>query len=177
MTNNIIFIGGIHGVGKGTICQKLSERYNFIHISASEVLKWEEISEKENKNVKNFQSTQERLIYGLNEIIKPDKKYLLDGHFCLLNSEGFPESIPEVTFSDINPSAIVIITCDLKTILNRLQNRDSRLYDITILRKMQKLELESAEKISLKLNLPFFNIESSDDESLQDFLTNYESTN
>lgn len=177
MTNNIIFIGGIHGVGKGTICQKLSQRYNFIHISASQVLKWEEISEKENKNVKNFESTQERLIYGLNEIIKPDKKYLLDGHFSLLNSEGFPERIPEVTFSKINPSAIAIITCDLKTILNRLQNRDNRLYDINILRKMQKLELESAEKISLKLNLPFFNIESSDDELLKDFLTNYESTN
>jgi len=177
MTDNIIFIGGIHGVGKGTICKKLSQKYSFIHLSASEVLKWKEISKIENKTVKDFESTQERLIYGLSQIVKPDKKYLLDGHFCLLNAKGIPERIPEITFSKINPSAIIIITCELQTILNRLENRDNKKYDIAILRKMQDLELEFAKEISLKLDLPFFNIKSSDDKSLQVFLTNYENTN
>lgn len=176
MTDNIIFIGGIHGVGKGTICKKLSQKYNFIHLSASEVLKWEEISQIENKTVEDFKSTQERLIFGLSQIINPNKKYLLDGHFCLLNAEGLPERIPEITFSKINPSAIIIITCELQTILSRLEYRDNKKYDIDTLREMQDLELEFAKEISLKLNLPFFIIQSSDDKSLQAFLTNYENT-
>ena len=29
MYNNIIFIGGVHGVGKGTICQKIKEKLDF----------------------------------------------------------------------------------------------------------------------------------------------------
>ena len=56
---NIIFIGGIHGVGKGTLCEKVCNDLNLQHLSASEVLKWEEISEKENKLVKDFSKFQE----------------------------------------------------------------------------------------------------------------------
>ena len=177
MTSNIIFTGGIHGVGKGTICKELSENYGLIHLSASEVLKWKDISKIENKIVKDFASTQERLIYGLGEIIKPNKNYLLDGHFCLLNVEGIPKRIPEITFLKINPCAIVIITCELQTILKRLEKRDNKRYDINVLKKMQELELEFAEEVSKKLNIPFFNIKSSDDKSLQVFLTNYENIN
>jgi len=54
---NIIFIGGIHGVGKGTLCEKVCNDLNLLHLSASEVLKWEEISEKENKLVEGFNLT------------------------------------------------------------------------------------------------------------------------
>lgn len=38
-TSNIIFIAGIHGVGKSTLCKKLSSRYNIEHYSASELIK------------------------------------------------------------------------------------------------------------------------------------------
>lgn len=67
---NIIFIGGIHGVGKGTLCEKVCNKLNIKHLSASEVLKWEEISEKENKLVKDFTLTQNRLITNLKYIVR-----------------------------------------------------------------------------------------------------------
>ncbi|MGS2727940.1 ATP-binding protein [Psychroserpens sp. BH13MA-6] len=174
--NNIIFIGGIHGVGKGTICKELCQSFKFEHLSASKVLKWEEISGKRNKKVKNLNTTQDRLIYGLSQIIEPDKKYLLDGHFCLLNSDGKPEKVPENTFKKINPNAIIIITCDVQTILSRLENRDRMKYSLKILEDMQNLEIKFAQEISLRLNIPFFNVKTSDDKSLQDFLKVYESS-
>jgi len=40
MNKEIIFIGGIHGVGKGTLCKRIASDLNIIHLSASEVLKW-----------------------------------------------------------------------------------------------------------------------------------------
>ena len=82
LTNNIIFIGGIHGVGKGTICKEIVSKTDLIHITASEILKWNEINSSDNKLVQNISSTQERLIYGLKNLIENDKQYLLDGHFC-----------------------------------------------------------------------------------------------
>jgi adenylate kinase len=66
---NIIFIGGIHGVGKGTLCRKVCNDLNLRHLIASEVLKWEEISEKKNKLVKDFTLTQNRLITSLQQIV------------------------------------------------------------------------------------------------------------
>ena len=177
MRTNIIFVGGIHGVGKGTICKELSRIFQFNHLSASDVLKWNEISDKGNKNVKNLNSTQERLIYGLSQIIEPAKKYLLDGHFCLLNSDGVPEKVPENTFLKIDPCAIIVITCNAQTIADRLKARDNKSYDIKILQEMQSLEVEFAQKISLQLNIPFFNIKTSKDALLLDFLANYENIN
>ena len=174
--NNIIFIGGIHGVGKGTICKELCQSFKFVHLSASKVLKWEDISDKRNKKVKNLNTTQDRLIYGLSRIIEPDKKYLLDGHFCLLNSQGKPEKIPENTFKKIKPSAIIIITCDVQTILSRLENRDKMRYSFEILEEMQNLEIEFAQEVSLKLNIPFLNVRTIEDQLLQDFLKDYESS-
>ena len=70
---NIIFIGGIHGVGKGTLCEKVCNELNLQHLSASEVLKWEEISEKENKLVNDFTLTQNRLI--LPRLFRPIFKF------------------------------------------------------------------------------------------------------
>lgn len=78
MYNNIIFIGGVHGVGKGTICQKIKEKLDFTHLSASEVLKWDDFkNEKGDKRVENVSTTQQRLIENLKNIVNPQKKYLL----------------------------------------------------------------------------------------------------
>lgn len=175
--SNIIFIGGIHGVGKGTLCKQLCQQYNLKHLSASKVLKWGEISDKKNKKVKNLKSTQERLLEGLSRIVKPNKKYLLDGHFCLLNSNGIPEKVPEITFFKINPFAIIIITLDIETILKRLENRDNEKYNLETLKKMQILEVQLAKETAYKLKIPFFNITSNKNKSLHLFLANYASIN
>lgn len=111
MYNNIIFIGGVHGVGKGTICQKIKEKLDFTHLSASEVLKWDDFkNEKGDKRVENVSTTQQRLIENLKNIVNPQKKYLLDGHFCLLKKDNSIERVPLKVFQQINPLAVIIVT-------------------------------------------------------------------
>lgn len=164
--NNIIFIGGIHGVGKGTICKEIALKTNLIHITASEILKWNEISSTSNKLVSNISSTQERLIHGLKNLIEKDKQYLLDGHFCLLNSLGEPCKIDEETFDNINPKIISIVIDDVKNIYKRLESRDNKKYDIIVLDKLQEMEIEYAKYLSKKYNIPYIEIKNSDYKSL-----------
>ena len=147
---NIIFIGGIHGVGKGTICKKIASRTDLIHITASEILKWNDISLSSNKFVNNIISTQERLINGLKNLIEKDKEYLLDGHFCLLNSNGIPSRINEDTFDQINPKAIAIVIDSVEKIAKRLETRDGKIYDIEVLYEFQQMEIEYAKYLSNK---------------------------
>jgi adenylate kinase len=78
---DLIFIGGIHGLGKVTICRKICEQTDIVHITASEMLKWNEISKPNNKKVVNIQNTQDRLITRLTNVLKNNERYLLDGHF------------------------------------------------------------------------------------------------
>lgn len=105
MYNNIIFIGGVHGVGKGTICQKIKEKLDFTHLSASEVLKWDDFkNEKGDKRVENVSTTQQRLIENLKNIVNPQKKYLLDGHFCLLKKDKFDRKSSSKSIPTNQPS-------------------------------------------------------------------------
>jgi adenylate kinase len=155
---NIIFIGGIHGVGKGTICNEIVLKTDLIHLTASQVLKWQEISDSDNKLVKNITSTQSRLIIGLKNLIKKDKKYLLDGHFCLLNSDGIPSRIDEDTFDQINPKAIVIVIDDVEKIAKRLKARDDKIYEVEVLNEFQQMEIEYAKYLSDKYSILYIEI-------------------
>lgn len=166
LTKNIIFIGGIHGVGKGTICKEIASKTDLIHITASEILKWNEISSSDNKFVSNISSTQERLINGLKNLISNDKQYLLDGHFCLLNSNGIPSKIDEETFDFINPKIISIVIDDIEKIVDRLEKRDNKKYDVKILNELQEMEIEYAKYLSKKYSIPYIEIINNNYKSL-----------
>jgi len=173
----IIFVGGIHGVGKGTVCKELVHKLNFEHLSASEVLRWKEISNLKNKKVQNFDTTQDRLLTNLKEIVKPNKNYLLDGHFVLLNSKGEPEKINESTFFGINPKLIILLTCEPQIIIERLKQRDNSIYKLSVLKRMQEMEVEHANYISNKLEIPVFTIIDGNTSSIFEHLKNYENIN
>ncbi len=168
--NNLIFIGGIHGVGKGTICNKICKQTDFVHITASEILKWNEISRPDNKKVENIQNTQDRLIAGLDKVLKKNENYLLDGHFCLFNSEGQVEKVPMETFEKIAPKLIVIVIAKIDLIKERLEKRDNKKYDFDLLKSMQTFEKEHAQKISSKPNVPFVEIKDGNYKSLIEIL-------
>jgi adenylate kinase len=157
---NIIFIGGIHGSGKGRICETLKSKIDLIHLTASEVLNWKELSSQEEKNVKDINQTQDRLISNLNKIVTEDKIYLLDGHYCLLNKNGYPEKIPIQTFKDINPLKLILITTEHKIIKERLEKRDNKTYNIGLIEKFQNLEINYAKELSLILQSPLHIIKS-----------------
>lgn len=42
---SIIFIGGVHGAGKNFLLESIKLDIPFIHLTASKVLKWKEISD------------------------------------------------------------------------------------------------------------------------------------
>lgn len=169
---NIIFIGGIHGSGKGKICEEIRRNTALIHVTASEVLKWNELSFREEKVVANIDDTQDRLITNLNLLIDYDKRYLLDGHYCLLNKDGTPTKIPIKTFRDIDPAKLILVTAEPEIIKRRLEERDSKIYDEKLLREFQDLEIAYSNELSRKLQIPFVIVDSLtiDLDNLLDFI-------
>ncbi len=166
MMSKIIFVGGIHGVGKSMICQKISEQTNAVHKKASEIIKWGEISESGNKKVVNIQDTQDKLIAGLEKIRGNDETYLLDGHFCLRNTADVIEKIPMDTFEKIAPMLLVIITEKIDVIKKRLDQRDNKIHDTDMLRNMQITEIGYAQQVSLELEVPLVEIKNGNYRSL-----------
>lgn len=152
--NGIAFIGGIHGVGKSTICQHICRELNMEYLSASELLKWQRTNEdSKNKNVKDIPDTQNRLIIGLTKKIQDGKHYLLDGHYCLLDSHNEIVNIPFDTFKQINPISLNLILGDISEIKKRLETRDNKLYEYNLLESLQNEELTYAKYLSITLGI------------------------
>ena len=161
----IFFLGGIHGVGKGTLCKSLSSRLNIECLTASKLIKWAEINEDPiNKSVNNIDSTQERLIVALNSYCEEKRTYVLDGHFCLLDKKKEPARVSEEVFIKINPEVLLLLTAPSQTIKQRLEQRDNKSYDIRLIERMQEIEISHAKCISNLLNreLKIFSYDKSD---------------
>lgn len=173
MKNDIIFIGGIHGVGKGTLCERIESELGIVHLSASEVLKWKELNvDSSDKRVTDIDSTQDRLLNNLKRIIIPGQTYLLDGHFCLLNKENKIEKVPEDVFIGINPKKIIVVSETPEIISKRLSQRDGRIYETSLLKEMQNIEIEHAKYISNLLGVEIYEIQSDSYDNFKCFVIN-----
>lgn len=156
MFSNIHFIGGVHGSGKGTSSREIYNNTELIYLEASKVLKWENLSSQQNKKVINIEFTQNRLLFNLSQIIKPETSYLLDGHYCLINENNEIERIEINTFEKINPKSLSIKIDEPVEIKKRLQLRDDKDYDLDFIVHFQNEELKYAKFLSEILKKPLF---------------------
>ena len=174
--SKIAFIGGIHGVGKSTICEHICRELNMEYLSASELLRWKDLNEDvQNKKVKDIPYTQNRLLLGLTNSIQPGKFYLLDGHYCLLNDDNEITRVPMEVFKQINPFSLNLILGDTSEVKRRLEIRDGKTYDHELLEHLQNEEMTYAKQLSRTLGITL-NIGTQNDYSElltlnRDFLT------
>ncbi|MCV6623477.1 MAG: ATP-binding protein, partial [Cellvibrionaceae bacterium] len=108
MEKTIFFVAGIHGVGKSTLCRKISERHSLPHYSASELIKRVRSGTySTEKLAQNVGRNQDFLITAINEFVG-EQAIILDGHFCLFNKDREVEKIPSQTFTDLSPRAVIL---------------------------------------------------------------------
>jgi adenylate kinase len=152
----IIFIAGIHGVGKTTLCNALVTRFSIEHFSASNLIAKEREEEHlRSKKVENIAGNQDHLVVALNKYLNSTNWYLLDGHFCLLNKNNEITRIPYSTYEGIAPSAILVLADKPENIYARLNSRDNIKYDLSLLKSFQEHEILYAEYIRDKLSIPY----------------------
>lgn len=157
----IIFVGGIHGVGKSTICKKLCSDLGLEYLSASKLIGdyKNEIARKnldDGKAVANINDNQDILVKAVKGIKSLNENFLMDGHFTLLDSKEAVQPIPLSTFASIMPGALIVLIDDPAAIQGRLLSRDHTDYDLKLLEAMQTQEVKHAEYVGIKLNIKTF---------------------
>ena len=170
----IIFVGGIHGVGKSHLCRNFCDAFRYEHIIASELIKGND-SRRENevkkKQVMDIGPNQDILIHKLQTIIEPGRCYLLDGHFTLFDSKFNVQLIPIATFQDIKPSILIVLKDAPLDIKERLKARDGIDYDVGLLDSMQRSEIDHATRVGQHLGIKLHEISVKNPEDLQHVLT------
>lgn len=174
----VIFVGGIHGVGKSTLCNTVANIHNMYTCSASSIIKqFKGLISKDSKNVKDVDANQTALLCGLKQLQIEHEIILLDGHFMLINSHGELVRIQDNVFRDLGLSAIVMLTNSIDLVIERLYGRDGNIYDKGLLEKMQKLEVAAAEENAEKLGIPFLEINLYADKESERILSSFVLTN
>lgn len=168
---NISFIGGIHGVGKTTFCKLLTERMGYLHYSASSLIK-EYKNLKKDKKVDKVNENQDILITAIKKTFNIQNNYILDGHFCLLDTKNQIIEVPFSTFKTLNLKKIIVLKDSSCNIHEKLLKRDGINYDIDLIEDFQNRELSYSKKIANLLNIPYkvFDIHSDIDEVIN-FIT------
>lgn len=153
----MIFVGGIHGVGKSYFTEKVKKELNIDTYQASKL-----ISDLKNeclsniKLVSDIDRNQNYLLKAIDKLDSLKKEYLLDGHFCLLNEYGNVEKIENQTYRILNPDAVILITEEPEIIVRRRLNRDGVISDIKKIKEFQDHEINYAKEITGELGIPLY---------------------
>lgn len=151
---NCIFIGGIHGVGKSSLCAASSQELKIPHYVASDLIR--KISDEDkflHKEVKNLGRNQDALIRSIQRYVD-ETLFLLDGHFVIRATGEGLQPIPMETFGALQIKGIIVVTGDPMVASKRIEERDGKVISSALLEKMQIAEIEAATRVAQTLNTP-----------------------
>ena len=160
----MIFISGIHSVGKSYFCEQVKSQLGLNAYSASTLiseLKHELF--KRDKLIADIDGNQGYLLAAVKKLDEIEKNYLLDGHLCLLNAQGDVQRISRQTFIDLKPQGILLLTETPSVVAERRKIRDDIDSDISQINIFQKEETAYAEEVSRLLGISLYISKGADD--------------
>lgn len=168
----MIFICGVHGVGKSYFCGKLKEITGVKTYTSSRLIEQKKkVSFAVDKKIIDIDDNLNYLLAAVEELKEKNSFFLLDGHFCLLDKEGTITRIPEKIFMDLRPEAIVLLTEKVEIIAQRRMTRDGIKINLEQVRRFQEAETAYVKEIAEKLGVPLKISQGSEDfESTIDFI-------
>jgi len=151
----IVMVAGVYGVGKSTICSKLSDDLKLNFYSASELIKNEKGFSTWDKNKKTgeIKKNQDYLYNAINK--KESENFLLDGHFCLRNKNDKIEMIDFKSIQNLGIKAVLLLKENPEIICNRLMNRDDVLWSKDFISELQNTEEIQAINYTKENIIPF----------------------
>lgn len=160
----MIFVGGIHGVGKTRFCNIVGNQLNISVYSASELIEIKKNCQFTlSKYVRNIDKNQNYLLNSIFELYGQGQEFLLDGHFCLLNENRKITKISKEVFRLMNPELIILLTEKPEIIATRRMKRDGVIQEVSEIQKFQEAEKNYCVEIATELKIPFIISKGKDD--------------
>ncbi|MGO4416888.1 ATP-binding protein [Cupriavidus sp. KB_39] len=171
----VVFVGGVHGVGKTTACEQVSRAYGCIHISASDLIRRERadaIAANE-KQVNDIDGNQELLVRGFRRFRDSydGRCILLDGHFALRDGIGDIQRLPLKVFRALAPDHLICFEDEPAAIADRMRQRDLSKVEVDLVSSLQHQELLHAGDVALDLEIPLTVLHAFDVSGLQQLVS------
>lgn len=157
MRKGCIFVGGVHGSGKTTLCERIQKELNCHYISASKLLNWKKIE----KNVEDITANQQILKKLLKEKIRGEECYLIDGHFALWNNQFQCEKVSVDFFYELNIISIIFVKEEHAVVRERIVSKTKMNVSMDDVIRLSKAEYDQARCVAEKLGVPIYEVSPS----------------
>jgi len=153
----MIFVSGIHGVGKSYFCNLVKEATSIEIYSASSLITDKKQSGfAKDKLIHDIDDNQNFLLLAVDELKTSGKNFILDGHFCILNSSGQVQRISYDIFEILKPDAIVLLIEDPRIIVSRRKKRDGIEVTVESVECFQREEWLYANEVAKRIGAKLF---------------------
>lgn len=148
-----IFVAGIYGVGKSTLCDRLSKQLCIPSFSAGDLIS--RVNGEEygaNKVVADKNENQDILATEVQRILSRHPQIILAGHFSIFSKSNAIDLLPKNVFAKLNIDKILLLEADIDTIVHNLAFRDNRRYEYADLEALHNAEHEAAISVAGEIN-------------------------
>lgn len=160
----MIFISGVHGVGKSYFCHMVKDATGIESYSASTLISQKKLSGfSADKLIPDIDDNQKYLLQAVNELKAVGQNFILDGHFCLLNASGIITRIPFDTFTALSPDTIILLTEKPEIIAARRKERDGIDASIHNIEDFQREECAYAKEVAAVIGANLYISSGADD--------------
>lgn len=169
----VIFVGGVHGVGKTTLCSQYALAHNLTSKSASQLIREAKQSAiaASGKAVKDIDGNQKLLIKAVRQYRNSGTNLLLDGHFALWDVNHQVMPLGTNVFSNLGIDGVIVLHDSPRHIAKRLAKRDSNRIVASSIAEIQRAELINAVKVGHELSVPVAQIRSGDKSSFNQLVS------
>jgi adenylate kinase len=167
----VVFVGGVHGVGKSTCCARVAQVATCLHVTASDVIRRERAGAvaASSKLVADVEGNQSLLIRGF-MTLKSEAivtAILLDGHFAMRDTQGDIQTVSPHVFRALGIDQVVCVVDEPRAIVDRIRHRDGQAPTHQEIANLQNAELRSAQLVATALSVPFTSLQCGDVEGLR----------
>ena len=160
----MIFVSGVHGVGKSYFCNLVKELTGIETYSACTLIAEKKQSGfAKDKLIPDIDDNQQFLLLAVNELKASGRDFILDGHFCLLNASNKVQRISYDTFAMLKPDAIVLLTENPEIIVSRRRKRDGIEIAVESVENFQREERLYADEVAKNIGAKLFISKGTDD--------------
>ena len=171
---SIIFLAGVHGVGKGYLGTPAANALGISHFTASQLIREEkgQATWGADKNTSDLDDNQLALIRAVGQRRLTHKSILLDGHFVLRNDQRVLTPLETKVFEKLHLTGVILLTEESDIIARRLAMRDKGDTDVRAIAELAEAESAHAQAVCHDLGLPLAVIHAPTEKSVKDAIKN-----
>lgn len=180
MSQIVVALVGVSGVGKTTFLHQLAQTLSFQHLTAGSLIaeaRSQSAASRDDLRLSNLDENQSLLVRGFECALNPRARLVvLDGHVVIHNESGL-HSVGSIVFSKLGIKLIGHLEADPARVhLNRASDvgRNRPIISIEKISDHQAKSRSEALKVAADLGIDFVSIMLSDAESVERFRSQLE---